>query len=161
MNRFFIKSIITLLFIFIPVAGFSQLKKDVEKPDFTTMLSKPSTDFLFGFLDPNKMHMNHSFSMSYSTMAGEGMMLNSYTNMINYQYSENLLLTTELGLLTSPYNTYQDESDLGKPKFFGGAELTYKMSENSSLSLKVESKPYYMYTREPFLGRYHFDQFQK
>ena len=155
--------ILIILLLLVPVLSFAQLKKDTTLPSFSNLLVQPRTDFLFGFLDPNKMHMNHMVSMSYSGFSGQGMMLSSYTNTISYQFSDKLLLTTNLGILTSPYNTFGESFYLNQPKLFGGAMLEYKMSEESSVMLQFQITPYqYMYQPmwgSPYLGQYRFNNF--
>jgi hypothetical protein len=98
---------------------------------------------LFGFLDPSKFNMQHSFSMSYASFGGYGLMVNSYINTLNYQFSEKLFLTTKLGIMNSPYSSIPGENPWQDVKFFGGAELKYLPTENSMIKLRLESTPYY------------------
>lgn len=130
----------------------AQFRKDTVNPNISGILTAPGADVLFGLIDPSKMHMSHSASMSYGSMGGNGMMLSSYINTIDYQISENLFLRTNLGIMTSPYNTYGEDFYLNKPRFFGGAQLQYDINENSRLFLQFESVPYGYY--RPTLGDY-------
>jgi len=152
---------ITFLTVFFLVLLFSinvqaQLKKDAEQPDFSNVLTTPNNNFLLGFLDPSKINMHHSFSMSYSGFSGQGMMLNTYMNTIDFELSENLYLQTNIGLMNSPYNTFGEDFYLNDTKLFGGAKLKYKFSEKSSLQLQFDYSPYTYY---PSLGSYRYNNF--
>ena len=137
----YIKYLIIMILI-IPALSFAQLKKDVATTNISNTLSTAAfNNSMFGFLDPSKFHMSHGFSMSYMTMGGVGMMLNSYTNTINYRFSEKLFLTTKLGIMNSPYNSLPGNSPWNDVQFFGGAELKYLPSEDSAIIFRFESTP--------------------
>jgi len=143
--------LLTAFVLSLPTISFGQFRKDTGNPNISGMIAAPATDILFGLLDPSKMNMRHSVSMSYGTMAGNGMALSSYMNMIDYHFSENLILRANIGIMTSPYNSYGENFYLNKPRFFGGAELHYKFSDNSSLHFQIQSSPYsYNYYRPMF-----------
>ena len=149
-----VASIIFLLLI--PFLCFGQFKKDVEKPNVSESLNfaQYNNSFL-GFLDPSRLHMSHSVSMSYMSIGGNGMMVNSYVNTLNYQFNENWILTTKLGIMNSPYNSLPGNTFLNESEFFGGAELKYKPSEKSVFTIRFEKTPYYyngsgFYNRNPF-----------
>jgi hypothetical protein len=86
--------------------------------------------------------------MSYMSMGGYGMMLNSYINTINYKFSEKFFLTTKLGIMNSPYNSLPSNSAWNDVQFFGGAELKYLPSDDSAIIFRFESTPMmYPYNR--------------
>jgi len=136
--------IICLFILFLPVVGYGQLKKDVQTTNVANTLETAAKydNSLLGLLDPSRMHMQHSFSMSYMSFGGHGVMLNSYLNTINYRFSDNLFLTTKLGLMASPYNNLPNQGMFNDTQFFGGAEVRYLPTENSSVILRFESVPY-------------------
>jgi hypothetical protein len=101
--------------------------------------------------------MHHTFSSSYTGFSGQGMMLNSYLNTIDFQLSENLFLQTNIGLMNSPYNTFGEDFYLNDAQFFGGAKLKYQFNEHSSLQLQFDYSPYY--SRYPSLGGYRYNNF--
>jgi hypothetical protein len=138
--------------------SFAQLKKDTGNPTISGILNSPRNDLLLGFIDPSKIQMHHSLSMSYSSFGGQGIMMNSYLNTINYQLSDNLFLQTNIGLLSSPYHTFGENSALNDPKLFGGAKLRYNINDNSSIQLQFDYAPYYYY--QPSLGSYRFNEFE-
>jgi len=142
MKRLIILSFVIAL-LTIPSHSFAQLKKDTGMPNFSGLLASPGKDMFLGFLDPSKIRMHHSFSMSYGAMAGQGLMLGSYLNTIDFRVSDNLFIRTNLGVMTSPYNTFGENYYLNKPRFFGGGEIHYKINDNSSVMLRVDMGPGY------------------
>lgn len=138
--------LILAIFSLVPSMIFAQLKKDLKQPDFTTVLTQPSNPYsLFSFIDPSKLKMSHSASMSYMSVGGESIIMNSYVNTIDYQFNDQLSLRTNLGIMASPYNTLPNISYLNEQQIFGGAELNYKPGENTLLSLRFEYLPAYYY----------------
>jgi hypothetical protein len=137
-----IKNILIITFILIPVLSFGQLKRDSEKPNISnTLKTGAMQNSLMGFLDPSKFHMSHSFSVSYASMSGAGVVMNTYLNTINYKFSDQLSIRTKLGIMGSPYNTLPNQPYMNDLQFFGGAEVVYHPSESSSLMLRIESVP--------------------
>jgi hypothetical protein len=146
---------LTVVILFFPVLLFGQLKKDLKQPDFSNILVQPNNQYsLFSFLDPSKLTMSHSVSMSYSTFGGESVMMNAYVNTIDYRFNDQLSLRTNLGIMMSPYNSLPNNSYLNNQQFFGGAELNYKPSDNTILSLRFESLPYTYYKPSFWDSRY-------
>ena len=141
---------VTLLLI--PFLAFAQLKKDTKNPDFTNILTKPTDSFLLGFLDPSKFQMSHSVNVSFGMGGGQQMLQNAYINTMFFQFSENLTLTTDLGIMQTPYHTFGENNSLSDPQFFGGAQLNYKISDKSFLQLRFESIPVSQYN---YLNQYY------
>ncbi|MEJ2054143.1 MAG: hypothetical protein P8X42_09510 [Calditrichaceae bacterium] len=157
MNRNFTFLTVIFLVLSFSINARAQLKKDTDKPNISSVLTMPDNNFLLGFLDPSKIDMHHSFSMSYTGFGGQGMMLNTYMNTIDFQLSKNLLLETNIGLMNSPYNSFGEDFYLNDTKLFGGARLKYNINEKSSLQLQFDYSPYYY----PYqtLGSYRFNNF--
>jgi hypothetical protein len=131
------------------MGAFAQLKRDIDKPNLSKSLFNPQKDVLLSFLDPSKVQMRHSFSMSYSAFGNHGMMIGAYLNTMDINISKNLHLRTNLGLSTSPYNTFGQGSPLNTPQIFGGMQLDYRLNENTSFMLKFDIAPAYMYHPYP------------
>jgi len=132
-----------ILILFIS-AGAAQLKSDLQKPNVAKdMKFNYAGNSLFGFLDPSKMDMHHSFSMSYMAMGKTNAMVNMYMNNMSYRFSEKWMLMTRLGIMNSPYNSLPQDSYLNDTKLFGGAELRFTPSEKTSISLSFDTMPYY------------------
>lgn len=143
MKKLFLVAIVVLV---LPVLAFAQLKSQATPQKVGDALTKPSVNFLFGFINPERFEMHHSFSMSYMTMGGNNLMLNTYMNTIYYQFSNPLTLRLNLGLVASPYNNFQNSAAFNDTKFFGGAELLYRPSNNMTLRLGINTAPSYLYS---------------
>lgn len=134
--------LVILLILSLPVMIFGQFKKQTDLPAFSEIMAKPSNTFL-GFFNPEKFSMHHNFSMNFMSFGGAGsMMINSYINTINYRISDPLLLRLDLGIMNTPYNSFNNPA-LSNTQFFGGAELLYKPSENSLITVGFDVRPGY------------------
>ena len=135
---------ILLIVVTIITLGSAQLKSDLSKANVAKDLNfNYAKNSLFGFLDPSRIDMHHSFSMSYMTMGKTNAMINMYMNSMSYRFSDKWMLLTRLGIMNSPYNSLPQDSYLNDTKLFGGAELRFTPSEKTMISLSVDSMPYY------------------
>lgn len=148
---------IILALIMIPTLGFGQLKKDVTKPKISeSLVAYNQHDAMVGFLDPSRFQMGHNVSVSYMGFGGGGAIINTYVNTLNYRFTDNLFLTTKLGIMNMPYNSLPGNNYMNDTEFFGGAELKFLPSENSMIILSVEKVPsvystgYFHPYRSPF-----------
>ncbi len=130
-----------VLIILVPLVCFGQFKSQSELPPISEAISSGS-NFILGFLNPDKFQMHHTFTASYMSMGKYGMMVNSYMNTIDYQISNPLFLRLNIGLMNSPYNNLPIQG-FNKPQFFGGAELYYRPSENTTIKFGVDFGPGY------------------
>lgn len=146
MNR----STLFFLVMMVPALAFAQFKNQTDLPDISQAIVKPGAGILFGLFNPERFHMHHTFSASYMTAGGDGMMLNSYMNTIDYRISDPLFLRMNLGIMFSPYNSFANNPALNKTQFFGGAELQYQPSNNTLLRVAVDIAPYYNYFYAPY-----------
>ncbi len=134
----------------LPLLVFGQHKAQSQMPDMRTAIT--GSTHLLGWFNPAKFSMNHSFSTSFIAGGGGGMMLNTYMNTMNYQFNDQLTLKLNLGLMNSPYNSFNKTpafNSLDQTRFFGGGELQYKPSDNMRVSLGIQSYPgagYYYYS---------------
>lgn len=138
----------------VPFLAFAQLKKDTKMPDITNVIAKPTESFLLNFSDPSKFQMNHTMSMSFGMGGGNQMLQNSYLNTMLFKLSDDITLTTDIGIMSTPYHTFGESSSLNDPQFFGGAELNYQVSENAFIQLRFESLPYNSYYNNGFYNNY-------
>ena len=129
---------ILLLLIILPALGFAQLKTNISKPNISqTLETNRNKDAFTGFLDPSRFHMSHSLSMSYMSFGGGGAVVNSYINTLHYKFSDDLFLTTNLGIMNTPYSTLPGNENQNGYEFFGGAELKYYPTKNSAIYLRI------------------------
>ena len=142
---------IALLFL-LPLSVSAQHKADGQAVDLKGRIGTPVSESIFGLFNPEKLNMSHSLSMSYMSFGGGGMMLNSYQNTLTYQLSSPFTLRLNLGLLNSPYNSFQDNPALNSTRFFGGAALEFRPSDKTRLSIGVDYMPYYNLRYSPNSG---------
>jgi hypothetical protein len=138
------KVLIITLLLSIPFLSFAQYKEQTKLPSISQAIARPASNLILGFLNPEKFTMNHNFSMSFMTMGKHNMMLNSFMNTINYKISDPLLLRLNLGLMNTPYNSFNNPT-LNNTNFFGGAELFYRPSEKTLIKLGFDVNPGYYY----------------
>ncbi len=136
-------TLFALVFVFtMPVWVSAQLKKDTRQPNITTALTQPSMPSLFSWLDVGKIQMSHQLSMSFGMGGGGQVLQNAYINSMFIPFSEDLTLQTNIGIMSTPYQSFGDQSNSNQPQFFGSAQLNYRISKNSSISLRIEKAPY-------------------
>lgn len=102
--------------------------------------------YLFGWFNPDKFTMRHSFDLSYASFAGHGLSLGTYTNTMQYAFDDNLNARADIAFSFSPYSSL---STLNKKDLSGvylkNAEVNYKPWENTQISLSFHQAPYYGY----------------
>jgi hypothetical protein len=113
--------------------------------------------YVFGWFDPDKFSMRHSFDMSFATSSGQSLSLGTYTNTMRYEFSDNLNARADIAFSFSPYNNL---SQFGKNDFskiyLKNAEVNYKPWENTQISVSFRQDPYgygyYSPFGNPFYG---------
>ena len=168
-KRHCMKKLLILFVIAFFANGFSQYRDSgfpTESVYDGIVKSEPHS--LFGFLDSDNLKMSHSFEMSYSTFAGQGLALGSYTNSLSYKFSNSLKFLLETSIVTSPY------SSLGKNYqnaingiYINRAQLNFKPWKNVDVILQYRQfpasayyNPYYNnygFGRSGFLNSYGYD----
>jgi hypothetical protein len=98
--------------------------------------------FLSGLFDISKFNMHHSFSLSYMSFAGQGMSLGVYTNSMQYKFSDDLDVRTDISLMTSPFNSLgKDAQNSLSGLFLNRAELNYRPWKNALLQISYRQIP--------------------
>lgn len=153
-----------LLFLLVALVTLTparaQLKSQVEQESRISsgmMRSDGEGSLLFGWFDPSRFHMRHVISMSYHSFGGQGLSLGTYTNMMSYQFSDNLNAQADVSLSYSPYNSF---SPSGKKNDFSSiylsrAQINYRPWDNVMLQVQYRAIPYgYYYSpfSSPFYG---------
>lgn len=121
----------------------SQLEQ--EPPVSDAMVRQSDQSLWFGWFDPSKFSMHHSFSMSYQTFGGQGMSLGMYTNSMMYQFSDKVNARADISLMYSPYNSFaafgSRKNDLSSI-YLSRAELNYRPWENVLVRLEYRRIPW-------------------
>ncbi len=98
---------------------------------------------LFGWFNPDKFSMRHSFDLSYTSFGGQGFSLGTYTNSMRYEIADNLNARADVSLSFSPFSSLstfnkQDLSGL----YLSRAEINYKPWENVFMQVQYRRIPY-------------------
>lgn len=139
------RKIITILlvlgFAFITEAQFKEElnnKQSVREGFLTRDLSSN----IFGFIDPSKFSMDHTFSMSYSAFGGQGVAMGVYTNSMRYDFNSNLNVEVDASIVNSPYNTLGDGfTNSINGLYLSRAAINYKPTENTAISIQLRQGP--------------------
>jgi hypothetical protein len=145
MKKILILIIVTFI---IPGIVFGQLKKQNEPVDIKNEISRPALNnlYLFSFIDPSKLTMSHSYSMSFFSAGGKGLSQSLYLNTLKYQISDPLSLKVQWGVKNYPYNSLAKNNPLfNSGLFFSGAELTYRPSDKLFMKLQYNAQPWNNY----------------
>jgi hypothetical protein len=139
----------------------AQFKSQVEQESRLSggLVDQGSSSFFFGWFDPSKFHMRHSFDLSYQTFGGQGVSLGTYTNSMTYAFAENLNVRTDISMSYSPYNTLPlqggKKNDLSAI-YLSRAEVNYRPWENFTVQLQYRQNPYgYSYYSPYYYSPFH------
>lgn len=135
------------------VSASAQFKSQVEQsPRVSEYLMSPASSSTFlGWFNPEKFRMRHAFSLSYHTGAGNAFSLGTYTNIMTYEFAENLNARADVSLSYSPYNTFatHGKNDLSA-LYLSRAQVNYKPWDNVLMQLEYRQMPYYNPYYSPF-----------
>ncbi len=141
---------ITILTTLLLTFCYGQYKADLPRVDFPQELSNLSALESRSLLDPANFQMNHSFSMSMTTMGGLSMGVGAYTNHMSFLLKENLRLTTSFSLVKPALmQNFASQNDLIGQIYYG-ARLEYRPSENTILQLGFQTYPPYSNYNRPW-----------
>ncbi|TYP94127.1 hypothetical protein LX73_1852 [Fodinibius salinus] len=142
-------------FFMILVLGLSsttqaQFRKDQQRPSDLTgpIIKKEDPSEGANWSNLFNMRMDHSYSMSFSSVGGQTQNINAYTNTMHFFFSEDLTGRVDLQLLHSPFgNSFMGSQNSGSGIDFKirNAELNYELSENSNISIQFQQVPSYGY----------------
>lgn len=146
-------SLCAILILF-QVVGFSQVKpKGLSSRDPLQGIvdrTPVNSNFLFGLIDPSKITMSHSYSMSYSTSTYGNLALSDYVNTIGYSISDRMQLQVQTGIRYSPFSSFgKDFENSISGIYLKGASFQYQISDDSKFEFRYEQLPYNSYY-DPF-----------
>lgn len=135
-------------------AAYGQFKSqaDAQQDLKQSMLRPFSSNSLLSWFDPNRFSMRQSVGMSFLSSGLGGLSLASYTNSMRYQVSDPLQVRMDFTLQGAPFGSSQLFSGANLNKLFiSRAELDYRLSQNSFLSIQFQQSPYQQWlTNDPF-----------
>jgi len=123
----------------------AQLKQQSQPLDLAKELRTPATGRMGGFLglDPSRLHLSHSYSLSYFSIGGQSMAQGLYLNTIDYALSAPLQLRVQWGIAHSPLQSLGVNSPLASGPFISAAEIQYRPSGKLSLGIEYRALPAY------------------
>lgn len=99
--------------------------------------------------------MNHSYTMSFSSMGGQGRTLGQYTNTMRWQFNDQLAARVDVAFMHSPFGNESfspNDGGLADQIYLRNAEVAYRPTENMQFRFSVQQSPYGRYM-SPY-GRY-------
>ncbi|MCS7053519.1 MAG: hypothetical protein NZM09_07260 [Ignavibacterium sp.] len=138
------KKLITI-FILLSFTCFAQFKNSgFPKEEVRNGILNRTTNSIFNFLSDENFSMRHSFSMSYSSFAGQGLALGIYTNSMMYKFSENLNVQLDASIVNSPYSTFgKDFQNSINGLYLSRAAINYRPWKDVFISLQYNSYPFF------------------
>lgn len=90
-------------------------------------------------------NMRHNYSFSYSTFGKNAFAIQSYTNTISFNLSDNIAFEMDASIINSPYSTFgKNFSNNINGLYITRAQLNYRISENSSFQFQFNNNPFFL-----------------
>lgn len=134
-----------VMFAVITAFASAQFKEQVEsKPDVYQSIIQGGQRSYFGFFNPANLFMRHTFSVSYLSIGGKGIMINSYTNSIFYRFSDNLNLQADISFVNSPFGSLgRGLSNSINGIYINRVELNYRPLNNLLINIQYRQIPFF------------------
>ena len=104
-----------------------------------SFLGLDSKNKSFSLLDPNRVKMWHSYSLSYFSGGGTSRNIGLYLNTIEYRLSDPLRLQVSLGYLHQPFSVIGGTASGGK--VLSNFQLWYNPSSKIYLHINISTAP--------------------
>ena len=135
-----------LFLLLMPCLVIAQYKKDTGPVDITTALRTPlnagkSAIGILG-LDPSRLDISQSYSMSYLSMGGKGISQGVYLNTMTYHFKLPMTVSFQWGMAHQPFAGSNDAPFLKSGPFISGAQFRYKPTKNMVLEIEYSQNPY-------------------
>jgi len=150
------KSIILFLLVLTPHFVFAQFKAQTRPMSISDHLksARPGVLSVLG-LDASRFSMQHSYSMSYASIGGNGYTQGLYLNTMTYQFAMPLSVSLQFGMANNPFQGAKTASILQNGFFISGAQVRYQPWKNTVLQLNFQQRPYQNFPRT--FGMYNED----
>jgi len=143
------KMLLPLLFIlFLSSLLHAQFRNDLDKPlDLKSGMMSKNSFSIMGLVGVEDFQMNHSFGLSYSTFAGNGISLGTYTNSMFLKFSDKLNIMADISVVNSPYSSFgKDFSKQINGVYIDRLQMNYKISDGMSFMVQYSNSPYNYYS---------------
>jgi len=143
-----------LLFVLISAGINAQFKNTGNEPTSVKEgIVTENSNALFGFLNSDDFIMRHSFSLNYTSFAGQGVSLTNYTNSMFYRLMNNLNVQLDVSVMYSPYSTLGDQFQKDISGIYvSNAAINYYPWNNFSVHLQYSAMPYGYGFYNPYFG---------
>jgi hypothetical protein len=143
-----------LLLTSVAFAADTLVKQGTTSSTGSSSLSGASARPVFSLLDPSRLHMTQSYSLSYFSGAGQGKMIGMYINQIDYEFAKPLRVSFAIAYLHQPQGLWGAGTQISGNKLLPSFRLDWQPSRNFRFVLNYETRsPYQMYYNSPY-GRY-------
>lgn len=150
-RQFLALSLAVVILIAVQEAGAQAPYRDAPtQPTTTEHLRQPVMDVdgggFDGLLDPTRFTMGHQIGFGYTTLGDRGVSQGYYMNTLTYRFDAPVMLRLRTGITNNPFANSGSFSQPGQSaltgmfnnaEFFGGADLFWKPTENSSVMISV------------------------
>lgn len=146
------KKYLLIILMICSLSAYSQYKDNAFKDyDIKNGIVDQSVNNIFGFLSSENFSMHHSFEMSYSAFANQGIALGMYTNSMMYNFTKNLNVQMDVSVLNSPYSTLGESFQKSiNGIYISNAAINYKPWDNFSVHLQYRNLPFSSYYYSPY-----------
>jgi len=147
-----VKKFLFIVVLIFPLTVYSQYKdKGIKPNEIKEGIVNTSYNNIFGFINPDNFFMHHSFEMSYSAFANQGVALGMYTNSMMYKFSKNLNVQMDVSVVNSPYSTLgKDFQKNINGIYISNAAINFKPWDDVSVHLQYRNLPYSTYYYSPY-----------
>jgi hypothetical protein len=145
------------LIILLPNMVFGQLKSQNKPMDIGQVLRTPTRTFqgignILG-IDPSKLNVSQSYSLSYFSLSGQSFAQGLYLNTIDYEFSAPLSMRLQWGVAHSPMSKMGAPSVLNDGPFISAAQLKFRPSNKIAIGIEYRALPYYYQNNYNYRGR--------
>jgi len=163
----FTLSILIALAMINPTISNAQFRSEMETPPISERIGIPyspsNSSLVLGFLDPAKLDMQQSYSISFSSSGGGYGSLGLYRNRISYTISPKMQVIADLGYLHRPFSSLGSDAPgaispgLRNGTLLYGGELRYRPTDNTYINIRIGNMPraYSGYHNGYYNGYYH------
>lgn len=143
-----------LMLMNVAFATDALVKQGTTGTSGSSVLSSARPRPVFSLLDPSRLHMTQSYSLSYMSGVGQGKMIGMYINQIDYEFAKPLRVSFAIAYLHQPQGLWGARTQISGNKLLPSFRLDWQPSRNLRFILNYETRsPYQLYSNSPF-GRY-------
>ncbi len=142
------KRLILITALLFTTISNAQFKDDLNKPvDIKGSMMNKSGFSILGLVGIEDFQMHHSFGLSYTTFAGNGFSLGTYTNSMYLKFSDKLNLMADISVVNSPNSSFgKDFANQINGIYIDRLQMNYKVSDDMHVTVQFSNSPYNYYS---------------